>query len=169
MKTGLNTTQQQKSRNRLFLHGRRTALVLASLVVGFGLMMPQDSLAGKKHRHHSGRHARVERSHHGEHGHHARRYAAVSPYAAPRRGYVRDGHFNVPRRIYVRAETRRYRSYYSRRTYYAPHGHYHNFYDFPATYQGRRVHRPYAYCNGNLYGGLRLSYNRPGLSLSVGW
>ncbi|MCZ6832186.1 MAG: hypothetical protein O7F11_00420 [Acidobacteria bacterium] len=162
MKARLKTTRQQKTRNRLFLNGRRAALVVAGLVIGFGLALPQDSLAGNKHRHH------IVKVHVG-HGHHAYRRAVASPYAVQRRGYVRAGHFTVPRQIVVRAERDRYRSYYNRRVYYAPHRHYHQVYDFPVYYQERRVPRPYAYCNGNLYGGLHLSYSRPGFSVAVGW
>ncbi len=155
--------QETRSRSfRLFFNGRRVALVVAGLVIGFGLALPADSLAGKKHRHHKVK-IRVE------HHHHPPRRILVSPYRMGSRVYARSGHFTVPRRIVVRAEINRYRPYYSRRVYYAPHHHYHRVYDFPVFYQGRRVARPYAYCNGNLHGGLHLSYQRPGFSLAVGW
>jgi len=147
MKSRRETSRQQKTRNRFFLNGRRAALVVAGLVIGFGLALPQDSLAKNKHRHH----------------------VAAPPYWVRERVHVRNGHFAVPPRIAMRAEINRYRPYHSRRVYSASHRHYHQVYDFPVYYQERMVPRPYAYCNGHLYGGLHLSYNRPGLSVAVGW
>lgn len=163
MKTRLETTGQQMTRNFLFLNGRRAALVVAGLVIGIGLALPQDSLAGRKHRHHTVRQVYVE------HGHHAYRRVVVSPSWTQRRVHARPSYLTVPLRIVVRAELNRYRPYHSRRVYYAPHHHYHNVYDFPVYHQRRTVSRPYAYCNGNLYGGLHLSSSRPGFSVAVGW
>lgn len=151
MKARLKTSRQQKTRNRLFLNGRRAALVVAGLVIGFGLALPQDSLAGKKPRHHTVKKVHVER------GHQVHRRSAVS------------GHFTIPPRIVARAEIKRHRPYDSRRFHDAPHRPYRQIHDFPVYSHQRRVHRPYAYRNGHLYGGPHLSYSRPGFSLAVGW
>ena len=141
--------------------GRLALLLTGGLAMGLSLLAPQPAVAAP------GPHGvRVHAGHRHAYRPH-RPYRAYRPYGrvvvAP--GYrvgwygpVRAGRFVVPRRIAVRADVVRYRSYYDRRVYSRGHGHYHRVYQFPVYSKSRRSMRSYSYCGGALYGGVRLVY-----------
>jgi len=162
MKDRVKKTGTKKTANTLLLNGRRAALIVAGLILGFGLAMPQTSLAANKHRHEVKK-VQVR------HGHQVRRTVVTPLYRMPRGIRVRGGGFAVPHRIAARVEVNRFRPFFRGRIYDASHRHYHDVYDFPVDFRDPRVTRPYVYCNGQLHGGLSLSFNRPGFSVAVGW
>jgi len=71
---------------------------------------------------------------------------------------------DLPRRIH-RDHVRAFRSFFSGRSYYAPHHHFHAVYRFPVVIGGRVVYRPYTYCNDGLF--LGSSVVLPRVAVSV--
>lgn len=71
---------------------------------------------------------------------------------------------DLPRRIH-RDHVRAFHSFFSGRTYYAPHHHFHTVYRFPVVVGPRVVYRPYTYCNDGLFIGSSVAL--PRLSVSV--
>lgn len=167
MPSSLPISRFLKRQTASLLRGRLALLLAGGLAVGLSLLAPQPATAAP------GPHGvRV----HAGHGHVYRPYRPHRPYrrvvVAP--GYpfaphvaVRGGYFVVPRRIVVRADVVRYRAYYDRRIYDRRHGHYHRVYQFPVYSRSRRAMRSYSYCDGALYGGIRLTYGGPNFTVAV--
>lgn len=63
---------------------------------------------------------------------------------------VRSENYRVPQVIAVEHRGD-YRPYFTGRTYYAPHNHYHAAYRFPVWVNGAVVYRPYVYCDDHLF------------------
>jgi hypothetical protein len=63
---------------------------------------------------------------------------------------VREGYYRVPQVITVEHRGD-YRPYFSGRSYYAPHHHYHAAYRFPVWVNGVVAYRSYAYCDDHLF------------------
>ena len=63
---------------------------------------------------------------------------------------VHHAHSRVPRVIAV-GHRGSYRPYFTGRSYYAPHRHYHAAYRFPVYLNGAVVHRSYPYCGDHLF------------------
>ncbi|HKQ96406.1 MAG TPA: hypothetical protein VJV75_00880 [Candidatus Polarisedimenticolia bacterium] len=87
---------------------------------------------------------------------------------------VQSGHYRVPQVITVEHRGD-YRPYYSGRSYYAPHHHYHAAYRFPVWVNGVVAYRSYPYCDDHLFvtGAVALpqlafnfTYARPGAYVS---
>jgi len=63
---------------------------------------------------------------------------------------VREGYYRVPQVIAVEHRGD-YRPYFTGRSYYAPHHHYHAAYRFPVWVNGAVAYRPYSYCDDRLF------------------
>lgn len=143
---------------------RRMALAASGLIIALGLVVPQDSLAGHKHQHKKMKRHDGHGVHRGHDGH-----RAPAPYRLRSHGPWAGGHFQVPRRIVLRHDAHLYRPYLDGRVYSRPHRHYHDVYAFPVRSGRGWVAQPYAYCSGQLYGGVSLTYRSPRFTLVAGW
>ena len=161
MKTTQLIPQLLKEKITPLFRGRLAFLLAGGLAVGMSLLAPQQVTAAPgPHgvRVHAGyRHA--SRAYRPYRAHRPYRRVVVAPgYRYAPYGPVRAARFGVPRRIAIRADVVRYRSYYHHRVYFRGHGHYHRVYQFPIYSKSRRSMRSYSYCDGALYGGARLAY-----------
>jgi hypothetical protein len=91
-------------------------------------------------------------------------FAAVAPASAKDNGHhgqhgrgpqgqghqARSGYYRVPQVIAVEHRGD-YRPYFTGRSYYAPHNHYHAAYRFPVWVNGAVVYRTYPYCENHLF------------------
>lgn len=71
---------------------------------------------------------------------------------------------DLPRRIHAR-HVSEFRNFYSGRSYYGPHRHFHKVYRYPVYVGHRVVYRPYSYCNDDLF--VQASVGLPRISVSV--
>ena len=85
---------------------------------------------------------------------------------------VQAGHYRVPQVIAVEHRGD-YRPYFTGRSYYGPHQHYHAAYRFPVWVNGAVTYRSYSYCGDRLFVGggavvlpqlaIGFSFGQPGL------
>ena len=132
----------------------RPATVLSSLALALTLSAP--ALAGhKSHKHR-----------HGHHHHPSKVVHRVDTWRPLPPPPPRARHFVVPQVIrtgYVEA----YRPYYRGYAHYAPHGHAHAVYAFPAWRNDVLFYEPRYYCGGELFVGNHVAYSGPHVSFHI--
>ena len=129
------TTTLGRSRNRNFPKLISAALFGAALLVAAGA----PAIAKDNGHHGNNGRGHGNQGNHGNPGNHGNQGRQVRP-----------AQYRVPSVITVEHRGD-FRPYFTGRTYYAPHHHYHAAYRFPVWVNGAVAYRPYAYCDDHLF------------------
>ena len=140
---------KQPTKNTAIALGLGLVVLFSMPSTGFASDRDHHGRQRQQGHHYRGQHG-SDRDHHQYPGHH--QYRRHDRY---RETHRRQGHhdrhsFSLPR-ILRHEHYSSYSSYYHGQSYYAPHGHHHRIYHFPAWTGSYYRSTPYAYCNGEIF------------------